>query len=54
MKEKYTSPSLALVQFVSAQRLAYSDIPFDNLKDPDFVGPGSFTQGDTEIDIPMS
>lgn len=50
MKEMYTSPELELLNLVSAERIA-SAADFDNQK-PSNVG-GSFTQGDTEIDIPL-
>ena len=50
MKELYTSPELELMSLVSAERIA-SAADFDNQK-PSNVG-GSYTQGDTEIDIPL-
>ena len=50
MKELYTSPELELISLVSAERIA-SAVDFDEQK-PSNVG-GSYTQGDTEIDIPL-
>jgi len=53
MKAKYTAPNLDVLLLQSAQNLANTDIPFDNLKDPNFTGSGSFAQGGAEIDIPL-
>jgi len=53
MKLEYIAPSVALICLMPAQKLADATIPYDDLKDPDFVPPGSFGQGDTEVDIPI-
>lgn len=54
MKAKYTEPSTEVILLQSAQSLAYSDIPFDDLKYPDFVGPSSIPQSGPEVDIPAN
>ena len=52
MKEIYKSPELELLCLAPAERLANnSEIDFDTLTGG--TGGGSYTQGDTEIDIPL-
>ena len=52
MKETYKSPVLELLCLAPAERLANnSEIDFDTLTGG--TGGGSFTQGDTEIDLPL-
>lgn len=50
MKKLYTSPELELISLVSSERIA-TVADFDNQNTTN-VG-GSYTQGDTEIDIPL-
>ena len=53
MKETYKSPELELLCLAPAERLANnSEIDFDHLAGNPSGG-GSFTQGDTEIDLPL-
>lgn len=53
MKETYKSPELELLCLAPAERIANTtDLDFDSIKDPNYVG-GSFTIGDTEIDLPL-
>jgi hypothetical protein len=48
MKEMYKSPELEVLCLTPAERIANNtEIDFDWIK------PESFTQGDTEIDIPL-
>lgn len=48
MKEMYKSPELEVLCLTPAERIASeTEIDFDSMK------PGSFTQGGTEIDIPL-
>ena len=48
MKEMYKSPELEILSLTPAERIASTtDIGFDWIK------PESFTQSDTEIDIPL-
>lgn len=48
MKEMYKSPELEVLCLTPAERIAADEqIDFDTLK------PGSWTQGGTEIDIPL-
>ena len=52
MKETYKSPELELLCLAPAERLANnSEIDFDTLTGG--TGGGSFTQGDTGIDLPL-
>ena len=53
MKLLYVTPVLTLVNLMSAQQLADATIPYDDMNDPDYVGPGSWTFGGTEIEIPV-
>ena len=53
MKLQYTSPEMVLVCLQPAQKLADATIPYDNMNDPDYVGPGSWIFGGTEIEMPI-
>ena len=53
MKLQYVTPVLTLVNLMPAQQLADATIPYDDMNDPDYVGPGSWTFGGTEIEIPV-
>ena len=51
MKETYKSPELELLCMAPAERIATDlDIDFDSLTGGNG---GSYTQGDTEIDLPL-
>lgn len=53
MKETYKSPELELLCLAPVERLANnSEIDWDDLAGTGSTG-GSFTQGDTEIDLPL-
>ena len=54
MKLQYEAPQLALINLMPAQKLADATIPYDNLHDPEYVAPGSFTFGGTEVEIPIN
>ena len=52
MKETYISPELELLCLAPAERIANNqEIDFDILTGG--PGGGSYTQGDTEIDLPL-
>ena len=53
MKLQYDAPALMLVKLMPSQQLADATIPYDDMDDPDYVGPGSWTYGGTEIEIPV-
>lgn len=53
MKELYTAPQMELVCLQPAERLADATIPYDNMNDPDYVGPSSWIFGGTEIEMPI-